>query len=65
MGPCHVLHYKNIHCSKNPLENTDKLWLQYSRLWIKSGQVAPFTKSGQEPKHRNKACKVTVTFRII
>ena len=53
MGPCHVLHYKNIHCSKNPLENTDKLWVQYSRLWIRSGQVAPFTKSGQEPNPRS------------
>jgi hypothetical protein len=60
MAPCRVFkYYKNIYCSKNLAENPEKFWVEYSNRLVGLGQVASLTKSGQEPKHRNKACKVT------
>jgi hypothetical protein len=32
MGPCRVFkYYRNISCCVNLPENTDKLWVEYSR----------------------------------
>jgi len=46
------------------LEDTAKLWLEDSRLWSWLGQVASFTKSGQEPNRRHDACKVTALLEL-
>ena len=60
MAPCRIFkYYKNMYCSRNLTENPEKFWVEYSNRLVGLGQVASLTKSGQEPKHRNKACKVT------